>query len=65
MAAVTGLEGAIDGIRAVEKNTMPGKIMVYPSLKGLQLTPLPDLKPAVPLGQWTKSAEDALLGTKK
>ena len=65
VAAVTGLEGAIDGIRAVEKNTMPGKIMVYPSLKGLQLTPLPDLKPAVPLGQWTKSAEDALLGTKK
>ena len=65
VAAVTGLDGAIDGIRAVEKNTMPGKIMVYPSLKGLKLTPLTELSPAVPLGQWTKSAEEALLGTKK
>jgi len=65
VAAVAGLDGAIDGIRAVEKNTMPGKIMVYPSLKGLRLTPLPELTPAVPLGQWTKSAEEALLGTKK
>ena len=65
VAAVAGLEGAIDGIRAVEKNTMPGKIMVYPSLKGLKLTPLTELSPAVPLGQWTKSAEEALLGTKK
>ena len=65
VAAVTGLDGAIDGIRAVEKNTMPGKIMVYPSLKGLKLTALPELSPAVPLGHWTKSAEETLLGTKK
>jgi threonine dehydrogenase-like Zn-dependent dehydrogenase len=65
VAAVAGLEGAIDGIRAVEKNTMPGKIMVYPSVKGLRLTPLPELVPPVPLGQWTKSAEEALLGSAK
>ena len=65
VAAVAGLDGAIDGIRAVEKNTMPGKIMVYPALKGLKLTPLPELVPAVPLGQWTKSAEETLLGSKK
>ena len=65
VAAVTGLDGAIDGIRAVEKNTMPGKIMVYPSVKGLKLTPLSELTPAVSLGQWTKSSEEALLSSKK
>jgi threonine dehydrogenase-like Zn-dependent dehydrogenase len=40
VAAVAGLDGAIDGIRAVEKNLMPGKIIVYPSIKGLKLTPV-------------------------
>ena len=39
VAAVSGLDGAIDGIRAVEKNLMPGKILVYPSCRGLKLTP--------------------------
>ena len=39
VAAVSGLDGAIDGIRAVEKNLMPGKIIVYPSCRGLKLTP--------------------------
>ena len=39
VAAISGLDGAIDGIRAVEKNLMPGKIIVYPSAKGLKLTP--------------------------
>lgn len=63
VAAVSGLEGAIDGIRAVEKNAMPGKIVVYPSCKGMPLTPLTDLSATVPLadGRWTKSAEDMLL----
>ena len=64
VAAVSGLEGAIEGIRAVEKNLMPGKILVYPSCKGLKLTPLPELK-NVPLanGQWTKKSEEALLAS--
>ena len=39
VAAVSGLEGAIDGIRAVEKNLMPGNIIVYPSCRGLGLPP--------------------------
>lgn len=61
VAAVAGLDGAIDGIRAVEKNLMPGKIIVYPSAKGLKLTPLTELK-EVPLrqGRWTGEAENAL-----
>jgi L-sorbose 1-phosphate reductase len=62
VAAVTGLDGAIDGIRAVEKNLMLGKILVYPSCRGLKLTPLEQLA-KVPLenGRWTRTAEDKLL----
>jgi threonine dehydrogenase-like Zn-dependent dehydrogenase len=63
VAAVSGLDGAIDGIRAVEKNTMPGKILVYPQCRGLKLTPLTDLAGKLPLdnGQWNKKSEQALL----
>jgi threonine dehydrogenase-like Zn-dependent dehydrogenase len=63
VAAVSGLDGAIDGIRAVEKNLMPGKIIVYPSCRGLKMTPLTELGSKLPLanGQWTKQAEDALV----
>ncbi len=63
VAAVSGLDGAIDGIRAVEKNLMPGKILVYPSCHGLKLTPLPQLAGKLPLaeGQWTREAELSLV----
>ncbi len=42
---------------------MPGKILVYPSCKGLKLTPLTELAGKLPLddGHWTKQSEDALL----
>jgi hypothetical protein len=56
VAAISGLEGAIDGIRAVEKNTMPGKILVYPSKKGMTLTPLSGK-------QWDIAAEKELLNS--
>jgi D-arabinose 1-dehydrogenase-like Zn-dependent alcohol dehydrogenase len=52
VAAVAGLDGAIDGIRAIEKNLVPGKIIVYPSVKGLKLTLVE---------QWNAEAERALL----
>ena len=63
VAAVSGLEGAIEGIRAVEKNLVPGKILVYPSCHGLKLTPLPALSEKLPLadGLWNKQAEEALV----
>jgi L-sorbose 1-phosphate reductase len=63
VAAVSGIDGAIDGIRAVEKNLMPGKIIVYPMCKGLKLTPLTELGGKLPLenGHWNKKAEEALL----
>lgn len=63
VAAVSGLEGAIDGIRAVEKNLLPGKILVYPSCHGLKLTPLAELGGDAKLdgGHWSLEAEAALL----
>lgn len=68
VAAISGLDGAVDGIRAVEAQSVAGKIMVYPGCKGLPLTRLEDLPRALPEvasrladGVWTKAAEDALL----
>lgn len=67
-AAVCGLEGAIDGIRAVENQAIGGKILVYPGCRGLQLTELNELEEKHPAvaeklnnGLWTKEAEQALL----
>jgi threonine dehydrogenase-like Zn-dependent dehydrogenase len=63
VAAVSGLEGAIDGVRAVEKNLLPGKILVYPSCRGLKLTALGELggDAALEHGRWGAKAEAALL----
>lgn len=67
VAAVAGLEGAIDGMRAVERNLLPGKIVVYPFAKGLPLTPLTELARVLPTvaralnnGCWTAAAEAEL-----
>jgi hypothetical protein len=57
VGAVAGLEGAIDGIRAVERNAVPGKIVVYPSCVDLPLTPIADIGD----GGWNRQSEDALL----
>jgi threonine dehydrogenase-like Zn-dependent dehydrogenase len=67
--AVSGMAGAIDGIRAVENRVMAGKIIVYPQLADLPLTPLTKLNETHPAvaekldrGMWTQAAEDRLLG---
>ncbi|MBL7215027.1 MAG: alcohol dehydrogenase catalytic domain-containing protein [Phycisphaerae bacterium] len=66
--AVCGMAGAIDGIRAVENRTLAGKIIVYPQLKELPLTPLEKLAKQFPAvaekmdnGIWTQAAEAQLL----
>jgi hypothetical protein len=68
VAAVSGLEGAVEGIRAVENRTIAGKIIVYPACKGLGLTrldelggKLPDVAQLMNEGLWTNAAEKALL----
>lgn len=65
VAAVSGLDGAIEGIRAVERQQVAGKILVYPACRGLGLTPLARLPDRVRArlrdGVWTREAEAELL----
>ena len=68
VAAVCGMEGATDGIRAVENRSIAGKIMVYPACHSLGLTRLEELHQKMPVvakqlsdGMWNKAAEDTLL----
>ncbi len=68
VAAVAGLEGAIDGIRAVEHHTIAGKIIVYPTCKAMPLTRLDELKQTqanvynkLTDGIWNAKAEQALI----
>jgi threonine dehydrogenase-like Zn-dependent dehydrogenase len=68
VAAISGLDGATDGIRAVENRTVAGKIMVYPACRGLGLTRLEELDRKLPEvagclndGLWTPDAEKKLL----
>jgi D-arabinose 1-dehydrogenase-like Zn-dependent alcohol dehydrogenase len=68
IAAVAGLSAAIEGIEAVEKQLIPGKIVVYPSAKNLPLTKIEQIRNVASdaadklhNGLWTKQAEDALL----
>ena len=68
VAAVCGLDGACDGIHAIENRSIAGKIIVYPVCKGLALTPiakladkLPDVAACLNNGIWTMQAEQKLL----
>ncbi len=68
VAAVTGLDGAIEGIRAVENHSIPGKIVVYPKCRGLGLMTLQQLQDRLPAvakhlaaGVWNIEAERSLL----
>ena len=69
VAAVAGLEGVPDGLRAVADGRFAGKVVIYPHIKQLPLTPLEDLADVYPTvyaklkdGQtWTNEAEEELL----
>jgi hypothetical protein len=66
--AVAGMSGAVDAIAAVEKRTLAGKIIVYPSLHHLGLVPLSEMEIRFPSvhaklasGMWNREAEEELL----
>ncbi len=69
VAAIAGLDGAYAGIYAVSQGQFPGKVVVYPHIRGLGLTPLAELRellPSVyaklaPEEAWTVEAEQELL----
>jgi threonine dehydrogenase-like Zn-dependent dehydrogenase len=69
VAAIGSLSAARDGLRAVEEAVFPGKIVIYPHIQELPLTPLADLKHKLPTvyaklkdgREWTIEAEEELL----
>jgi threonine dehydrogenase-like Zn-dependent dehydrogenase len=70
VSAIGSLEAAVDGLRAVAAGQFAGKVVIYPQIPSLPLTPLSDLQDVLPdvyakLGDgqtWTVEAEKALLG---
>lgn len=66
--AVSGMAGAVDGMKAVEKRSVAGKIIVYPQLIRMPLILVRDMQKYYPAvagklngGLWTRDAEDELL----
>jgi hypothetical protein len=68
LAAVGGIEAAKDGLQAMIDGRFPGKIVIFPQLRGLPLTSLDDLAASDPEiaaalgegGTWTREAEATL-----
>jgi L-sorbose 1-phosphate reductase len=69
VAAIGSLAAARDGIKAVKEQTFPGKIVIYPNIADLPLTPLSELEEKLPTvyaklkdgREWTNEAEAELL----
>jgi len=69
VAAIGSLEATKDGLQALIEARYPGKVVIFPNIKSLPLTSVPDLKDRLPGvyaqldngREWTKDAEHALL----
>jgi threonine dehydrogenase-like Zn-dependent dehydrogenase len=69
VAAVGSLSAARDGLQAVLDTAFPGKIVIYPNIKEMPLTAVPDLKDVLPTvydklkdgREWTVEAEREFL----
>lgn len=68
VAAISGMKGAIEGLRGVDSQRFHGKVIVYPQLTDLGLIELselpkvmPDIAELLDNGAWSKAAEKALL----
>jgi threonine dehydrogenase-like Zn-dependent dehydrogenase len=69
VAAVGSLSAARDGLQAVQDTTFPGKVVIYPHIREMPLTAVPDLKDMLPSvyarlkdgREWTVEAEREFL----
>lgn len=69
VAAVGSLIAAHDGLKAVKDATLAGKVVIYPHIKEMPLTPIMDLKDSLPSvyalfkdgREWTNQAEEEFL----
>jgi threonine dehydrogenase-like Zn-dependent dehydrogenase len=69
VAAIGSLSAARDGLKAVQDTTFPGKVVIFPHIKEMPLTSLPELKDKMPTvyaklkdgREWTLEAEEEFL----
>ena len=69
VAAIGSLSAAKDGLRAVQDQVYPGKVVIYINIKDFPLTAIPDLKDVLPSvyaklkngREWTNEAEAEFL----
>ena len=69
VAAIGSLDAARDGLQAVQDTTFPGKVVIFPHIKDMPLTSLPELKEVLPTvyarlkdgREWTVEAEQEFL----
>jgi D-arabinose 1-dehydrogenase-like Zn-dependent alcohol dehydrogenase len=69
VAAITSLEGAREGLIALRDAVYPGKVVVYPHIRAMPVTAVPELKERMPEvyarlengREWTVAAENAFL----
>jgi threonine dehydrogenase-like Zn-dependent dehydrogenase len=69
VAAVGSLSAFKDGLKAVQDAVFPGKVVIYPHIQEMPLTPLPELKEKLPSvyarlrdgREWTVEAEAEFL----
>jgi threonine dehydrogenase-like Zn-dependent dehydrogenase len=69
VAAIGSLSAAREGLQAVKDASLAGKVVIYPNIKDMPLTPLPELKEKLPTvyallderGEWTNAAEAEFL----
>jgi threonine dehydrogenase-like Zn-dependent dehydrogenase len=69
VAAIGSLSAARDGLEAVRDTLYPGKVVIYPHIREMPLTALPDLKDLLPTvyarlrngREWTVEAEEEFL----
>jgi threonine dehydrogenase-like Zn-dependent dehydrogenase len=69
VAAIGSLDALPDGLHAVQDAVFPGKVVIFPHIKPLPLTPIGDLKSVLPTvyaklrdgREWTNEAEEELL----
>ena len=69
VAAVGSLIAARDGLQAVQDTVFPGKVVIYPNIQEMPLTPLPALRDSLPSvfellkdgHEWTTEAENEFL----
>ena len=69
VSAIGSLSAARDGLQAVKDTTFPGKVVIYPNIKEMPLTPLADFQAKFPTvfallkdgREWTNEAEAEFL----